>query len=188
MKGRLESLTFDRDGHSLLTVSVPEDCGELFDSLHDADVSIEIKRWRQKRSLDANGYAWVIIDKIAAALGRTKAEIYREAIRNIGGVSETVCVRDIAVDKLIEGWQHNGLGWFADTMPSKIKDCTNVILYYGSSTYDTKQMSALIDVIVQDAKALGIETLTPEQLAALNAAWEGKHEQNNPDRKYLPGH
>lgn len=46
-----------------------------------------------------------------------------------------------AVDTLIRGWEHNGLGWMTDTMTSKLPNCTNVVLYYGSSTYDTKQMS-----------------------------------------------
>jgi hypothetical protein len=55
-------------------------------------------------------------------------------------------------------------------MPSKINGCTNVILYYGSSTYNTAQMSLLIDHLVQDAKALGIETMTPQELEALKIA------------------
>jgi hypothetical protein len=174
MTGRVESLAYTRDGRALLTVSGGAELAELFDAWQGKPV--EIKQQRPRRSLDANAYCWVLLDKLAAKLGRTKAEIYREAIRSIGGVSETVCVRDIAVDKLIEGWQHNGLGWFADKMPSKLKGCTNVVLYYGSSTYDTKQMSALIDAIIQDCKAVGVETLRPEQIAALNAAWGGKHE------------
>lgn len=174
MTARVESLAYTRDGRALLTVSGGAELAELFDAWQGKPV--EIKQQRPRRSLDANAYAWALLDKLAAKLGRTKAEIYREAIRSIGGVSETVCVRDIAVDKLIEGWRHNGIGWFADTMPSKIKGCTNVVLYYGSSTYDTKQMSALIDAIVQDCKAVGVETLTPEHIAVLNAAWEGKHE------------
>jgi len=85
-------------------------------------------------------------------------------------VSETVCVQDKAVDRLRQGWEQNGIGWQTDTMPSKLKGCTNVILYYGSSTYDTQQMSLLIDHIVQDAKALGIETMTPAELEALKIA------------------
>jgi 2-iminoacetate synthase ThiH len=55
-------------------------------------------------------------------------------------------------------------------MPSKIAGCTNVILYYGSSTYNQEQMTQLIDNIVQDYKAVGIETLTPVELARLTEA------------------
>ena len=89
-------------------------------------------------------------------------------------MSQIVCVQDKAVDALRKGWEHNGLGWFAETTPSKIEGCTNVILYYGSSTYDSRQMAALIDHIVQDCKALGIETMTPAEVAAIERQWEGK--------------
>ena len=125
------------------------------------------------RAMAKGGGDKALIDKLAAALGMSKAEVYREMIREIGGVSETVCVRDRAVAQLIDGWRHNGLGWFAETVPSKIPGCTNVILYYGSSIYDTAQMHALIDAVVQGCRAVGIETLPPHELAALEAAWEG---------------
>ena len=53
----------------------------------------------------------------------------------------------------------------------------NVILYYGSSTFDTRQMSRLIDNLIQDAKAVGIETMPPDKLAALLGEWEGKRKK-----------
>lgn len=172
MKGRLIDLAVGMDGRQRVTIAVEGDLREIFDELHEADVSVEIKKFRRKRSLDANAYAWVLIDKLAAALNMEKVEVYQELIRNIGGVSETVCVRNEAVERLCEGWKHNGLGWFAETFPSKINGCTNVVLYYGSSTYDTKQMSALIDVAVESCKGLGIETMPPAELAALEASWQ----------------
>jgi hypothetical protein len=132
-----------------------------------------ISKERKKRSLDANGYAWVLIDKIAAAMRLGKEEVYRNSIRDIGGNSEIICVPDKAVDTLRRCWEKNGLGWQMDTMPSKLPGCTNAVLFYGSSAYDTHQMSILIDRLVQDCKALGIETLPPEKLAALTEGWDG---------------
>ena len=132
----------------------------------------EIVRQKKKRSIDANAYAWVLIDRISHALHLPKIDIYRNAIKDIGGVSETVCVREKAVDKLVEGWRHNGIGWQTEVMPSQIKNCKCVILYYGSSVYDSSQMSTLIDHLVQDAKALGIETLPPDRLDAMLGAWK----------------
>ena len=147
----------------------------LVDELADKEkLSIEIKPYREKRSLDANAYFFVLADKLAAKLNTTKEEIYRNTIKEIGGVSETVCVQDQAVDRLCESWRRNGIGWQTDTFPSKIEGCTNVILYYGSSTYDTAQMSRLIDNIVQDCKAVGIETCPPDELARLLSLWEGR--------------
>ena len=170
MNGKLKDLTRNMDGTWNLTVTINGDCRAIWDKYREKEIDLEVKQHRNKRSLDANGYAWVLMDKIAARMHIDKVEVYREAIKNIGGVSETVCVQDKAVDRLRQGWEQNGIGWQTDTMPSKLKGCTNVILYYGSSTYDTQQMSLLIDHIVQDAKALGIETMTPAELEALKIA------------------
>lgn len=138
--------------------------GKLYD--------VEIKQHRERRSLDANAYAWVLMDKLAEKTGIPKTEIYRNYIREIGGNSETVCVVEDAVKKLRTGWEHNGLGWQTDIQLSKISGCVNVILYYGSSTYDSAQMSRLIDMIVYDCKSQGIETMPPDKLAALMEGWE----------------
>ena len=82
-----------------------------------------------------------------------------------------MCIQDKAVNSLRDGWQRNGLGWMTDTMPSKIEGCTNVILYYGSSTYDTAQMSRLINNIIEECRQLGIETKSKEEVESLLKAW-----------------
>lgn len=132
----------------------------------------EIERKRKKRSNDANAYFFVLADKLAERLNIPKTEIYRNYIKEIGGVSEIVCVKNEAVEKLCKGWEHNGLGWQTDTIPSKINGCTNVVLYYGSSTYNTEQMSRLINMIVEDCKVQGIETRTPDEIANMLSLWE----------------
>lgn len=167
MKGRLKDLTFGRHGEQIITLSLQADFRNRFDELKDADIDIEIKKHRKRRSLDANGYAWKLIDLIAASMSLPKEVVYREAVKDIGGVSDVVCVKDAAVDNLRRGWEKHGIGWQTDVMPSKIQGCTNVVLYYGSSVYDIKQMSLLIDRLVQDAEQLGIETMTAEQLGGL---------------------
>ncbi len=171
MRGRLVDLSFGLNRKQRITIELEGDFRDKFDKLKEADIRVEIKKYRKKRSLDANSYCWVLIDKIASELGISKVEVYRNAIRNIGGVSDVVCVMDEAVEKLRQGWEKHGLGWQTETTPSKIDGCTNVILYYGSSTYDTKQMSQLIDNVVQDAQALGIETDTPDQIARYKEVW-----------------
>lgn len=135
---------------------------------------VTLKAQKKRRSLDANAYCWVLLDKLAYTLQKPKTEIYRQYIREIGGNSETVCVLEKAAEKLRRSWEKNGIGWQTDTMPSKIDGCTNVILYYGSSEYDTKQMSRLINLIVEDCKEQNIETMTPSELSALMDRWEVK--------------
>lgn len=132
---------------------------------------LSFKKYRKKRSYDANAYFWALCDRLSEATGIDKETIYRNAIRDIGGVSETVCVKKEAAQRLRKNWQEKGLGWQTDEMPSKLEGCVNVVLYYGSSTYDTKQMAALIDHIIQDCRAVGIETVTPSEQALLIEEW-----------------
>ena len=176
--GKIVGANIDFTTHKpvlMLQVNEVNDFKQLVDDMKGMDkLSIEIKPYRAKRSLDANAYFFVLADKLAEKLNTTKEEIYRNAIRDIGGVSETVCVKNKAVERLCEGWIRNGLGWQTETFPSKIEGCTNVILYYGSSTYDTAQMSRLIDNIVQECKAQGIETATPNEIANLLSLWESR--------------
>lgn len=167
MRARIVDFSMSFSGKQRLTLELDADFREDYDQLHDSQLEVTVKKYRKGRSLDANAYAWVLIDKLAQRTRLSKAEVYRNAIRTIGGVSETVCVVDKAVDRLCQGWSRNGLGWQTETFPSKIEGCTNVTLYYGSSAYDTEQMSALIDSLVQECRAVGIETMPPEQLESL---------------------
>lgn len=157
-----------------LTLEINElnDFKQLVDDMNRLEkLSIEIKPFRPRRSLDANAYAWVLMDRLAEKMSLSKEEIYRGYIKHIGGNSEVVCIKNAAVDRLCEGWSKNGIGWQTDTFESKIDGCTNVILYYGSSTYDTAQMSRLLDLIIQDCKQLDIPTETPDEIARLKSLW-----------------
>lgn len=128
-----------------------------------------IKRERQKRSLDANAYSWVLIDQIAAVLHYSKEEVYRRAVKEYG-VSEVYCGKPEAIEILIRAHE-GGLGFQYEKFESKIPGCINVRLYFGQSSYDSKQMSIFIDGLVQDAKALDIETLSDRELSLLKEGW-----------------
>jgi hypothetical protein len=175
VSGRIVGASIDfKTNKPQLTLEVNElnDFKQLVDDMNGCEkLSIEVKPFRERRSLDANAYAWVLMDKLAEKLNESKENVYREFIKNIGGNSEIVCVKNSALDRLRDGWSKNGIGWQTDTFDSKIEGCTNVILYYGSSTYDTAQMSRLLDLIIQDCKEQGIPTETPDEIARLKALW-----------------
>lgn len=153
-------------------IKVIAEVASYIDSLeNDKQYSLTIKEHKKKRSLDANAYAWVLLDKLSAVIHERKEDIYKSYIKEIGGNSELVCIKTEAAESLCAGWSRNGLGWQTDTMPSKLPGCTNVILYYGSSVYDTEQMSRLIDLIVQDCTIFGIDTKDPEELEKLLKEW-----------------
>ena len=132
----------------------------------------EIKEHRKKRSLDANAYCWGLIGKLAAVTGIKVEEIYRQAIRDIGGNYDVITVRDDAVNKFCSVWSVGHIGQLTDILGANpMRGYTDVIAYYGSSTYDTAQMARLIDVIVQECKEQGIETMPPDKLSSLVGEW-----------------
>lgn len=164
----------DKEGRTWLHLLVEDGATARRYATENADKPLRLKlsRWTEKRSLDANAYCFVLIGKIAEATRVPRDEVYREAIRNLGGNYDTVCIQQKAADALCDGWSHNGLGWITEQFPSKLEGCVNVNLYYGSSTYDKPTMSRLIDNIVQDAKELDIETLTPDELERMREEWK----------------
>jgi len=144
---------------------------EIVDNGKQLDV--EIQQHRKKRSMDANAYCWVLCQKIAEVIGSTKEEVYQKAVREVGQF-EILPIREEAVETWIERWGSRGLGWFAEVMDdSKLDGYKRVISYYGSSVYDTREMSILIDALVQEARELGIETMPAEELQSLINEWEG---------------
>ena len=177
MIGKLRDLTMNRDGTQNVTVTVSSDFRETFDELKDAQVSVEIKKFNKQRSLDANAYAWVLIDKIATKMNVSKTFVYRAFIRDLGGVSETVCVQTENAERMARWWEAHGLGWQAEPFPSKIEGCTNMTLYCGSSEYDTEQMHRFISLLIQEAEGLGIPTITPREEAELMERWGRKRER-----------
>ena len=132
----------------------------------------EISPAKKKRSLNANAYAWKLINDIALAVRESPEDVYREALKNIPNICEVLCVQDKAVDSMERLWIRNHIGRRVEREESKIKGCTNLYIYYGSSEFDARQMSMLIDNLVQDAQALGIETRPEEEIKSLLEAWE----------------
>lgn len=173
MNIKINALNAMQAGDSIIVnMSIPSSYANAIQSFIDgfnAANDYELKRVKQKRSLSANGYAWVLMDKIAAALKITKEEVYRKAINDVGVFTE-IKVKDAdAARRFKQIWQANGLGWLTKTVND-----TTVYAYYGSSTYDTAEMARLIDYIVDEAKRLHIETLPPERLEIMKTEWGKK--------------
>ena len=123
---------------------------------------------------DARAYAWVLIDKLAASLRLDKTEVYRNTLRDIGGNTETVCVQEKAYESLKQKWESNGLGWQVEQIPSTITGCVVAVMTYGISAFSRDELSVLIDRLVQDCKAVGIETLPEDRLNAMLEAVDGR--------------
>lgn len=171
-KCKIADLSRDfKTGKAKITLIADGSILKAVEELGEKDLNCVLKPYRKKRSLTANGYFWELVDKLAAKMNISKEEIYRGYVRNIGGNNTTVCVKQEKVDDFIRDWSHNGLGWVTEIDESKLKGCINITCYSGSSTYDTDQMHRLIGLAKQDCEAVGVETLTPEEISKLIKEW-----------------
>lgn len=133
----------------------------------DKELTVQVKEYRQKRSLSQNAYMWVLLDEIGKAVNRSKEDVYKELVKDYG-VFEVLPLKDEAVKRFNHNWSKNGLGWFTQVLgQSKLKGYTNLIAYYGSSTYDTQEMNRLLDAVVNECQDLGIPTMTLSEIMLL---------------------
>ena len=163
----------DGDGFWLsLKVDNPSAAREFVETMQDKPYIADIKLKRQRRSLDANAYLWVLCQKIAEAVrNTTKETVYQQLVRRVGQFTP-LPIRNDAVESFAEMWRSHGLGWFVVVDgDSTITGYTRVFAYHGSSAYDTREMSVLIDEAVSEAKELGIETMTPDELERMKCEW-----------------
>jgi len=138
----------------------------------DKTYTADVRRFYNKRSIDANAYAWVLCDKIAEAIRSTKENIYVEAVRQVGAFVD-LHVKDSEFVAARAAWHRNGLGWTTELIEQRSGYIT-FRAYYGSFIYNTQQMSRLIDWLIEEAQELGIETKTPDEVANMLSLWESK--------------
>ncbi len=138
----------------------------------------EIVPVKKRRSTDANSYMWFIAEQIAQKLFKTtKDDVYRRAIQRVGVYKDFLLTEDEAKTFCV-AWSKLGIGWITEAVDYDVDGDRAIIrAYYGSSTYNTRQMSRLIDDLVQDAQELGIET-DSGRITSLLADWEKKCETN----------
>lgn len=162
-----------KTGQAQITLQTDKNILKEVEQLQDIDLSCTLKKWHNTRSLDANAYMWQLLTKLSEVMESpvTKDELYQGYIRQYGKSVEYQ-IADKAVKTMMGVWNAYGLGWFAELIDEGTEPNTSIIrFYYGSSCYSTKRMSRLIDAVVQDCKACGIETKTPDELAKIKAGW-----------------
>lgn len=136
----------------------------------DKIYTAEIKRFRKKRSKNANAFCWKICEQLAQATGQTKEDVYRDAIKDVGMFKDMSMLPEDA-KTMRHAWEMLGTGWLTEQVDGD-GPMLLIRFYYGSSTYDTKQMSRLIDNLMQDCDAVGIVTISEKDKALLLDDWE----------------
>ena len=150
----------------------------MVDALKSVEkLTIKIDRFREKRSLDANRYLWQLCKMIADKLSddgvpHTKEEVYRKAIKARGICREQGELPLDFAKTSRTAWEMLGTGWITEQVDFE-PDGERVIVryYYGSSTYNTKQMSRIIDWLVVECQQLGIETKSQAEIDSLLSSW-----------------
>lgn len=127
---------------------------------------------KNRRSMNANAYLWVLCGKIADKIRATKEDVYRKAVREAGSWIDGVFSHaDVA--GIMAAWGANGIGWFCEHL-HQTNNMASMRFYKGSSVYDGEEMRRLIDYVVDEAQELGIETMTPDELERLKQLWGSK--------------
>ena len=170
MRCRITSINATNFGTGIvLSLGVPVMYAKQVESLvgdFRPENEYELKPYRQKRSLSANNYAWVLMDKLAERLKTTKEVIYKNAVSQVGVFEEIKVNSPEAGKRFKRIWQQNGLGWLTKTI-----DETTILAYYGSSTYDSKQMARLIDFLQEECAEQGIEVRPQWEVDSMLKEW-----------------
>lgn len=150
----------------LLEINERCDFESLVDEMKDKEkLSVEIKPYRAKRSLDANAFAWKLIGEIADVLRAGKDEIYLKLLKRYGQSELISVLTHVPIEHYVKYYEEAG--------HSKLngKEFTHYRVFKGSSEFDTREMSIFIDGVVSEAKELGIQTETPNKLAEMKSLW-----------------
>lgn len=114
---------------------------------------LKIDKHKEKRSLDANNYAWHLITEIANALRISKEEVYLQMLKDYGQRDYTSMLINVDISKYYKYYEEVG------TFKQNNNVFKSYLLFKGTSQYDSREMSIFIDGLVQEARQLGIETL-----------------------------
>ena len=168
--GTLKEVSRDwKDNKFNVTFAIDEQLTqESIDSISDCKLNIKAVKYRQKRSLDSNAYAWILMQKIAEAVHSDKWSVYLEMLKKYSREFTFVICKEQAIDKLKELYRT-----CVDLGEVNVNGVTGhqMQVFFGSSTFDSKSMAVFIDGIVSECKELGIETLPPYELERMKAEW-----------------
>lgn len=170
MKGRLKDLARDyTTGKARLTFEVDGSLPEI----PEGELEINIKRWKERRSLDANALFWHCIGEIANAVGETNWKTYLSLLKDYGQFTY-ICVHPQAVDAVKRQWREvEELGEISINGTKAVQ----LLCYYGSSTYNTAEFSRLLDGTMEEMRQLGLQTPVDEQIERTLKEWGRRHEQ-----------
>ena len=158
MNGLLTGMLRLAGGEWQITFTTRENPVKWYYRLKDFVCDISIRKSTPKRSKTANDFMWAMCTDIGNAMKPPlpKEMVYRQAIRDVG-VYQPLPIREDAVERFKTVWESRGTGWFVEIVDDcKFPGYKKVFAYFGSSTYNTAEMSRVIDYLKQDMDAMGL--------------------------------
>lgn len=131
----------------------------------DTVYDVKIDKHREKRSLNANAYLWKLVTEIGNVLNKSKEEVYLQMLIDYGQSEMVSILSEIDVKGYFKYYK------LAGTSILNGKEFNHYKIYKGSSEYDTKEMSIILNGVVQEAKNLGIKTKDYIELERLLEEW-----------------
>lgn len=131
----------------------------------DREKQFEVKPYHPKRSLNSNAYFWVLCNEMANVLRTSKDEVYQEMLKRYGQNEVISVLSEIDISRFVKYYEVIGKGHVEG------KEFTHYRCFIGSSEYNSREMSILIDGAVSEAEALGIQTLPPSAIERMKALW-----------------
>ncbi len=145
----------------------------------DKTKKYEVKEVKKKRSINANNYFWKLLQELCELQNLDTIEEYKKRVKELGIFRRfRIETRDVKTFKIM--WQDKGIAWFceiADTEYIGNIEFKIINAYYGSSSFNSKQMSRLIDGVVQDCQAVGIETKPKAEIDSLLRSWNNEQKK-----------
>lgn len=135
------------------------------------DEEIEIKR--KKRSNKANRYMWELLQQMSEVMNLNVIEEYKRRVKELG-IFRQWEIDTINVPTFEKMWEDKGVAWFTEKV-EEVGNKTIINAYYGSSSYNSKQFSRLLDGVVQDCHSIGIKTLEDLEIEELIKSEYGKN-------------
>ena len=161
------SVTYNLDNTANICFVINKNNLAAIDDIKTDKLLLTIKEHRQKRSLSQNAYMWVLLNQLAEKLGDKVESVYRHFVEDYG-VRDYILIQDQAVEELQNRWEKKGIGWFTKILrKGKVEGTTTVIVYYGSSSYNSKEMSRLLDAVIEECENNDIHTLTKNEIMSL---------------------
>lgn len=180
VRARIENISKNLlTGKTTFTFSTDsETAAEELERLQDKDLRVKAVQYRRKRSLSANALFWACVGKIATATRADKWDVYLQLLKDYGKYTYIVC-RPSMVDAVRSQWRES-MVW--NSVDVNGEEAVQMLCFFGSSSYNTKEMSVLIDGAIETMKELGLDLPMPQDIKTALEQWEVQNGQRITER------